>query len=70
MNDVDRMLYLVDEISVLKTRADAMDSDAGGIYTAVRVLQSRVSEVKNNLYAATAAFPNAHTKEKLNNEVK
>ena len=65
MNDVDRMLYLVDEISVLKTRADAMESDAGGIYTAVRVLQSRVSEVKNNLYAATAAFPNAHTKDKI-----
>ena len=65
MNDVDRMLYLSDEINILKTRADAMDSDAGGIYTAVRVLQSRVSEVKNNLYAATAAFPNTHSKDKI-----
>ena len=65
MNDVDRMIYLSDEINILKTRADAMESDAGGIYTAVRVLQNRVSEVKNNLYAATAAFPNAYTKDKI-----
>jgi len=54
MNDVDRILYLVDEINILKTQIRAHDT--GNIRTAINVLEQRVDEVRDNLFAATAAF--------------
>jgi hypothetical protein len=54
MNDVDRILYLVDEINILKTQIRAHDT--GSIRTAITVLEQRVDEVRDNLFAATAAF--------------
>jgi len=66
MNDVDKMRYLIDEISILKTRADARDSDAGNLYTAISVLEERVDEVRDDLYVATAAFkPSSYRKENI-----
>ena len=54
MNDVDRILYLVDEINILNTQIRAHDT--GNIRTAINVLEQRVDEVRDNLFAATAAF--------------
>jgi hypothetical protein len=47
MNDADRILHLVDEISILKTQL--RDVDTGHIYTAIAVLENRVSEMKENI---------------------
>ena len=44
MNDVDRLVFLVEEIGVLKTRI--REHDTGHIHTAINVLKHRVEEVK------------------------
>ena len=48
MNELDRISYLVDEIRILKTQLREVDT--GHIYTAIAVLENRVSEIKENLY--------------------
>ena len=48
MNDSDKILYLEDEIRILKTQLREVDT--GHIYTAIAVLENRVSEIKENLY--------------------
>ena len=66
MNEVDRLQYLIDEISILKTRADARERGAGNLYTTINVLEERLVEVRENLYEATAAFkPNSYRKENI-----
>ena len=47
MNDVDRLVFLVEEIGVLKTRI--REHDTGHIHTAINVLKHRVEEVKEKL---------------------
>ena len=56
MNDSDKILYLEDEIRILKTQLRKVDT--GHIHTAIAVLEGRVKEVRKNLYVATAAFRN------------
>ena len=48
MNDADRISYLVDEISILKDQLRNVDT--GHIYTAIAVLEERVSEIKEKIY--------------------
>ena len=48
MNDADKILYLEDEIRILKTQLRYVDT--GHIYTTIAVLENRVSEIKENLY--------------------
>ena len=48
MNDSDKILYLEDEIRILKTQLREVDT--GHIHTAIAVLENRVSEIKENLY--------------------
>jgi len=47
MSDVDRLVYLVEEIGILKTRIE--DHSTGHIRTAINVLNERVSELKEKL---------------------
>ena len=47
MNDVDRLVFLVEEIGVLKTKI--REHDTGHIHTAISVLEHRVKEVKEKL---------------------
>ena len=48
MNDADRILHLVDEISILKTQLREVDT--GHICTAIAVLEKRVGEIKEKIY--------------------
>ena len=47
MSDVDRLVYLVEEIGILKTRIE--DHSTGHIRTAINVLNERVSEILKNI---------------------
>ena len=47
MNEVDRLQFLIEEISFLRTKIE--DHDTGHIYTAISVLENRVEEVKENI---------------------
>ena len=47
MSDVDRLVYLVEEIGILKTRIE--ERGTGHIRTAINVLENRVSELKEKL---------------------
>ena len=47
MNDSDKILYLEDEIRILKTQLRYVDT--GHIRTAINVLNERVSELKEKL---------------------
>jgi hypothetical protein len=47
MSDVDRLVYLVEEIGILKTRIE--ERGTGHIRTAINVLNERVSELKEKL---------------------
>jgi len=47
MTEVDRLVFLVEEIGVLKTRI--REHDTGHIHTAINVLKHRVEEVKEKL---------------------
>ena len=47
MSDVDRLVYLVEEIAILKTRIQ--ERGTGHINTAISDLENRVSELKEKL---------------------
>ena len=44
MTDVDRLIFLVEEISILKNKI--LEHDTGHIHTAINVLEHRVNEIK------------------------
>ena len=44
MSDVDRLIFLVEEIGILKTKI--REHDTGHIHTAINVLEHRVNEIK------------------------
>ena len=46
MNDVDRLVFLVEEIGVLKTRI--REHDTGHIHTAINVLEHDMENSENN----------------------
>ena len=47
MTEVERLVFLVEEIGVLKTKI--REHDTGHIHTAINVLEQRVKEVKEKL---------------------
>ena len=47
MTDVDRLVFLVEEIGILKTKIE--EHGTGHIHTAINVLEHRVKEVKEKL---------------------
>jgi hypothetical protein len=47
LNKVDTLVFLMSEISILKSRVQSHDS--GHLNTAISVLQSRVEEVRKDL---------------------
>ena len=47
MTDVERLIFLVEEIGILKTKI--REHDTGHIHTAINVLKHRVEEVKEKL---------------------
>ncbi len=47
MTDVDRLVFLVEEIGILKTKI--RDHGTGHIHTAIGVLEHRVKEMKDKL---------------------
>ena len=47
MNDVERLVFLVEEIGILKTKI--REHDTGHIHTSIGVLEHRVKEVKEKL---------------------
>tara|TARA_B100001057_G_C22224792_1_gene709741 strand:- start:120 stop:293 length:174 start_codon:yes stop_codon:yes gene_type:complete len=47
IKEVDRLVFLMEEIAVLKTKI--RPEDTGHIYTTISTLESRVEEVKNNI---------------------
>ncbi len=44
MTDVERLIFLVEEIGILKTKI--REHDTGHIHTAINVLEHRVNEIK------------------------
>ncbi len=50
MNDIERLVFLVEEIGILKTKIREYDTGhPTGIHTAINVLEHRVEEVKEKL---------------------
>ena len=47
VKEVDRLVFLMEEIAVLKTKI--RPEDTGHIYTTISTLESRVEEIKNNI---------------------
>ena len=47
MNDVERLVFLVEEIGILKSKIQ--ERGTGHIHTAIGVLEHRVKEVKEKL---------------------
>lgn len=47
VKDVDRLLFLMEEICILKSRVQ--EHDTGHIITAINVLNERIKEVKENI---------------------
>ena len=47
MNDVERLIFLMDEICILKSKIE--EHGTGHIHTAISVLEHRVKEVKECL---------------------
>ena len=47
VKEVDRLVFLMDEIAILKTRIQP--EDTGHIYTTISTLESRVEEVKKSI---------------------
>ena len=47
MNDVERLVFLVEEIGILKTKIE--ERGTGHIHAAIGVLEHRVKEVKEKL---------------------
>jgi|TARA_R110001592_G_scaffold335562_1_gene620413 hypothetical protein len=47
MSEADRLIFLMEEISILKTKI--RPEDTGHIYTTISTLESRVEEVRGEL---------------------
>ena len=47
VKEVDRLVFLMEEISILKSRLQP--EDTGHIHTTISVLQGRVEEIKEEL---------------------
>ena len=47
IKEVDRLVFLMEEIAVLKTKI--RPEDTGHIYTTISTLESRVEEIRNNI---------------------
>ena len=47
VKEVDRLVFLMEEISILKSRLQP--EDTGHIHTTISTLESRVVEFRNNL---------------------
>tara|TARA_B100000214_G_C23562694_1_gene443618 strand:+ start:309 stop:482 length:174 start_codon:yes stop_codon:yes gene_type:complete len=47
VKEVDRLVFLMEEIAILKTRIQP--EDTGHIYTTISTLESRVEEVKKSI---------------------
>ena len=47
VKEVDRLVFLMEEIAILKTRIQP--EDTGYIYTTISTLESRVEEVKKSI---------------------
>ena len=47
VKEVDRLVFLMEEIAILKTKIEPHDT--GYIYTTISTLESRVEEVKKSI---------------------
>jgi len=47
MSEADRLIFLMEEISILKTKI--RPEDTGHIYTTISTLESRIEEVRGEL---------------------
>ena len=47
VKEVDRLVFLMEEISILKSRLQP--EDTGHIHTTISTLENRVEEIRNNL---------------------
>ena len=47
MTEVDRLVFLVEEIAILKTKI--RDHGTGHIHTTIRVLEDRAEEIRSKL---------------------
>ena len=47
IKEVDRLVMLMEEIAILKSRLQP--EDTGQIHTTINTLESRVEEIRNNL---------------------
>ena len=47
IKEVDRLVMLIEEIAILKSRLQPQDT--GHIHTTISTLESRVEEIRNNL---------------------
>ena len=47
IKEVDRLVMLMEEIAILKSRLQP--EDTGHIHTTINTLESRVEEIRNNL---------------------
>ena len=47
IKEVDRLVILMEEIAILKSRLQPQDT--GHIHTTISTLESRVEEIRNNL---------------------
>ena len=47
VKEVDRLVFLMEEIAILKTKIEPHDT--GHIYTTISTLESRVEEVKKSI---------------------
>tara|TARA_B100001059_G_C17351185_1_gene340608 strand:- start:195 stop:359 length:165 start_codon:yes stop_codon:yes gene_type:complete len=52
VNELDRMMILMEEIAILKTRL--RPEDTGHIHTTIHTLESRVLEIKEKLQGDAA----------------
>ena len=51
VSELDRMVILMEEISILKSRTQP--EDTGHLYTTISTLESRVLEIKEKLQGAS-----------------
>ena len=47
VKEVDRLVFLMEEIAILKSRL--LPEDTGHIHTTINTLESRVEEIRNNI---------------------
>ena len=53
VNDVGRIIVLLEEIAIMQTEADSMESGAGHLYTTISTLRNRVKKIREKLNAST-----------------